>query len=153
MDPLEWRGIHHHIYVVLTLLLWILLLRSTRCHDHGVDTGEAVADKYMYFTYASVARSVATVTEPDNSTVQYHVWRAGRRRNCVINISSSVLDDVVKVKQTIVQNHWRIQVDNTDGRPPHGPNSFIFMQLSAKISQNNWLVHLCWELQMQMFKS
>ena len=99
MDSLQWWGIRCHNYVVLTLLLWTLLLRSTRCHDHGEDVEATVAgNKYMYFTYASVARSVATVTEPDNSTVQYHVWRAGKHRNCVINISTTVLDDVVKVR-------------------------------------------------------
>ena len=99
MDSLQWWDIRCHNYVVLTLLLWILLLRNTSCHDHAEDVEATVADnKYMYFTYASVARSVATVTEPDNSTVQYHAWRAGKHRNCVINISTTVLDDVVKVR-------------------------------------------------------
>ena len=44
-------------------------------------------------------------------------------------------------------HHWRIQGGAKDTCPPlAGPNSFIFMQLSATNLQNNRLAHPLWEL-------
>ena len=42
--------------------------------------------------------------------------------------------------------HWRIQGGVRDACPPWDPNSFIFMQFSAKKLQNNRLAHPLWEL-------
>ena len=53
--------------------------------------------------------------------------------------------------------HWRIQARGRQGRPPRGPNSFIFMQFTAKKSEHthfgSWRPHLrkILDLQLKLF--
>ena len=94
-------GLTHCCQCYLSLLLlWIQFIGNSHCHDNedakGLSTGKS---SNLYFTYADVATSVVKVKEPDNSTLEYHVWKAGVTRNCVVNISSIELEKVVKVSE------------------------------------------------------
>ena len=62
-------------------------------------------------------------------------------------------DHVTALKQfvNVKERHWLIEGGSRDAPP--GPNSFIFMQFSAKNLQNNRLAHPLWELAQPSGKS
>ena len=109
MDLFSWFTSSRSGYLGL-LLLWIHLLHESYCHNHKdeerLSEGETAN---LYFTYADVAMSIVMVTEPNDSTVEYYVWKAGKTRNCVVNISSTELDKVVKVGELI---HFKVFENN-----------------------------------------
>ncbi len=75
----------------------------------GQPKGPTTHDNHQRELSVLRRRSIAMVTEPDNSTQEYHVWRAGQRRKCLVNISTSALDQVIQVSHLKIINVSRLE--------------------------------------------